>query len=128
MAAQSYRDLEVWKKAMDLVVAVYAVTEELPVQERYGLAGQMQRAAVSVPANIAEGYGRTHRGEYTYHLSVARGGLAELETLLAIAVRLKFASRQRVLEIWGQCQAVGKMLRKLFEVLQQGPKPKRAKS
>ncbi len=90
MAAKSYRYLEVWQKSMDLVEAVYRLTVEFPKAEKYGLASQMQRAAVSVPANIAEGYGRTHRGDYTHHLSIARGSFAELETLVTIAVRVRY--------------------------------------
>lgn len=112
---------------MDIVVAIYTVAEDFPAREKFGLTSQIQRAAVSVPANIAEGYARTHRGEYVHHLSIARGSLAEVETHLAIAVRLKFVSRETALEIWNQCQTVGKMLRKLIEVLQREPKGKKAK-
>jgi len=64
MALKTYRELEVWQKAMDLVVSVYRLSGELPATEKYGLASQLQRSAVSIPANIAEGYGRSHRGEY----------------------------------------------------------------
>jgi four helix bundle protein len=77
---ETYRELEVWKTAMDLVVAVYELSRKLPASERFGLASQMQRSAVSVPANIAEGYGRAHRKEYLNHLSIANGTLQELET------------------------------------------------
>lgn len=88
MALASYRELSVWQRSMDLTVAVYDVAKALPADERYGLGSQLKRAAVSVPANIAEGYGRTHRGGYLRHLSIARGSLSEVETLLAIAVRV----------------------------------------
>jgi four helix bundle protein len=87
MSLKSYRDLEVWQKAMDLVEEVYRIAERFPSQEKYGLTGQLQRAAVSIPANIAEGYGRMHRKEYLQHLSIAKGSLAEVETHLALAVR-----------------------------------------
>lgn len=115
---KSYRELEVWKKAMDMVVAVYEMTEEFPSVERYGLTSQIQRAAVSVPANIAEGYGRIHRGDYIHHLSIARGSLAELETHVTIAVRLNFVSRETALTIWNMTQEVGKMLSTMIRTLQ----------
>ena len=119
---KNYRELEVWKKAMDLVVAPYGLTAEFPAQERYGLASQMQRAAVSIPANIAEGYGRVHRGDYLHHLSIARGSLAELETHIALAVRLEFADRQKAASVWNMTQEVGKMLSSMIRTLQGKPK------
>lgn len=114
---KTYRDLEVWKKAMDLVVNAYGLAKTLPNEERYGLVSQIQRAAVSVPANIAEGYGRSHRGDYLRHLSVARGSLAELETLMTLAVRLEYLERERVLPTWEAMQEVGRMLTGLVKSL-----------
>jgi four helix bundle protein len=128
MALKTYRDLEVWKKAMDLVVDVYRLTEEFPPQEKYGLTSQIQRAAVSVPANIAEGYGRSHRKEYLHHLSIARGSLAELETHLTLAVRLGFLPRERVLDSWTLTQAVGKMLNRLIGALESKPPEPRTRN
>lgn len=90
MALRSFKELIVWQRAMQLVEEIYRLTAKLPRQERFGLKSQMQRAAVSVASNIAEGYGRNHRGEYIHHLSIARGSLQELDTQLEIAVRLKF--------------------------------------
>ena len=119
---KTYRELDVWKQAMDMVVAVYKFTADFPVQERYGLASQMQRAAVSVPANIAEGYGRLHRGDYVHHLSIARGSLAELETHITIAVRLDFIRREDAMPLWNTCQNVGKMLTKLIQSLKRQEK------
>jgi four helix bundle protein len=80
MRRNSYRDLEVWKKSMDLVVQCYEATRAFPASEQYGLTGQVQRAAVSVPANIAEGQAREHKKEFLHHLSIAHGSVAELET------------------------------------------------
>ncbi len=119
---RNYRELEVWKKAMDMVVAVYEMTSEFPAHERYGLTSQMQRAAVSIPANIAEGYGRVHRGDYLHHLSIARGPLAELETHITLAVRLNFATREKAAIIWSMTQEVGKMLSSMIRTLQGKPK------
>ena len=74
---KSYRDLLVWQKAMDLVEESYSVASQLPKTETFGLVSQIQRAAVSVPANIAEGHGRQHLGDYLHHLSIANGSLME---------------------------------------------------
>ena len=81
-AVRGFRDLRVWQAAMELVVEVYALTRGFPRSELYGLSNQMQRAAVSGPANIAEGHARHHPREYLNFLSVAEGSLAELETYL----------------------------------------------
>jgi hypothetical protein len=72
---KSYRDLLVWQKAVDLVTDCYGLTKQLPKTEIYGLTAQIQRAAVSIPANIAEGHGREHLGDYLHHLSIANGSL-----------------------------------------------------
>ncbi len=77
---KSYRDLRVWQAAMNLVEQVYRLTRAFPKQETYGLSSQMQRAAVSIPSNIAEGHTREHLKEYLHHLSIAQASLAELET------------------------------------------------
>lgn len=117
MAAQTYRDLDVWQKSMDLVVEVYRLTKQLPKEELFGLTNQTRRAVVSVPANIAEGYGRIHRKEYINHLSIARGSLMELETHLQIAVRLEYLDREQVKTAWVLAQDVGMMLHRLIRSL-----------
>jgi four helix bundle protein len=89
----SFRDLRVWQAGLGLAERVYAVTRAFPRSETYGLASQLQRAAVSVPSNIAEGHARQHTKEYLQHLSVALGSLAEIETQLEIAVRLGYLTR-----------------------------------
>ena len=119
MALKTYRDLAVWQRAVDLVVMVYELSKQVPSEERFGLIGQMQRSAVSIPANIAEGHSRTHRGDYVHHLSIARGSLAELETHVTIAVRLEYVDREEVMEVWSLCQEVGKMLNKLIASLKE---------
>ena len=85
---RAYRELIVWQKAMDLVPVVYRLTRQLPREELYELSSQIRRAVISVPANIAEGQGRQHPAEFAQHLSIARGSLAELYTLLLAAQRL----------------------------------------
>jgi four helix bundle protein len=90
-----YRSLKVWQRAMDLTLASYGVVARLPRVERYDLGSQIRRSAVSVPANIAEGYARDHLGEYLHHLAIAAGSLAELQTLLLITARLGYVDPER---------------------------------
>ena len=117
MPAKSYRDLDVWRRAMDLVEEIYRLTQQFPKEELYGLTSQIRRAAVSVPANIAEGYGRTHRKAYLNHLSIARGSLMEVETHVQIAVRLQFLHRDQALRAWSLLQDTGKMLNRMISAL-----------
>jgi len=117
MGLKSYRDLEVWQRAVDLVVAVYQLSKVFPPEERFGLVSQIQRATVSIPADIVEGYARMHRGDYLHHLSIAKGSLAELETHLTVSVRLHLIERGMVMEVWDIVQEVGKMLTKLIQSL-----------
>ncbi len=111
-----YRDLIVWQKSMILVEDIYRLTGNFPSVERFGLSSQIQRSAVSIPCNIAEGYGRGD-GNYRRHVMIARGSLMELETQLEIAVRLDFASRDAVKPVWLLAQEVGKMLTKLSQAI-----------
>ena len=87
-------DLVVWHRALDLVVESYRLARKLPGDERYGLVSQLRRAAVSVPANIAEGYGRGTVREFLRHLAISSGSLRELQTHIAVAVRLEYLTRQ----------------------------------
>lgn len=88
MAMQSYKELKVWQKAMNLVKEVYALTGRFPKDELYGLKSQMERAAVSIPSQIAEGYLRRHKKEYLHFLSIALGSAAELETQMLVCISL----------------------------------------
>lgn len=81
---ESYKDLIVWQKSVDLAGHVYDLTDQLPKTEQFGLSSQMQRAGISIPSNIAEGYDRNHRGEYHQFLGISYGSSAELETQLII--------------------------------------------
>ncbi|MBN1516174.1 four helix bundle protein [Candidatus Sumerlaeota bacterium] len=117
MALKSYRDLDVWKRSIELVVQIYSLTLLYPAEEKYGLISQTQRAAVSIPANIAEGYARVHRGDYLRHISFAKGSLAELETLLIVASKLSYVNKEQIKPIWDELQIIGRMLHKLEDSL-----------
>src|SRR4029079_17412187 len=90
----SFRDLDVWNVAMDLVVTTYGVVERLPASEQFALSAQMRRAVVSIPSNIAEGHSGGTDGRFLHHVRIARGSLAELETQLEAALRLHFVSAE----------------------------------
>ena len=110
MAVNSYRDLQVWQKATDLVVQSYRLAGLWPKSEMYGLVSQIQRSAVSIPANIAEGHGREHLGDYLHHLSVARGSLMELETHLLIAAKLAYLEESQLAPVLALTEELGRML------------------
>ncbi len=114
---QSYRDLRVWQKGMDLAEACYSITKEFPKEEMYGMTSQIRRAAASIPANISEGYGREYRAEYVQFLRIAQGSLKELETHLILSVRVKLTTSQAVNPILTECESLGKMLRSLIRSL-----------
>ncbi len=107
---RSYRDLKVWQRAMDLVEQSYRLAAMLPSHELYGLATQIRRAAVSVPANIAEGNGREHVGDYLHHVSIAHGSLMELETHFLIAIRLTYLQPDQIEPAFELTTEVGRML------------------
>jgi four helix bundle protein len=114
---QSYRDLLVWQKAMELVVAVYRVTETFPKSEGYGLSSQMRRAAVSIPSNIAEGHGLKPTPVYLCHLAIATGSLCELETQIEIANRPGYLPVKET-AVLAQASEIGRMLSGLRRSLQ----------
>jgi four helix bundle protein len=114
---KSYRDLSVWRKAMDLAVMTYRLVRNFPKCEEYGLTSQAQRAAASVPANIAEGHGRAQTKVYLQFISIARGSLAELETHLLLAERLEYVTETDIKTILQATDEVGRMLRGLQKSL-----------
>ena len=107
---ESYQDLVVWQKSMDLVVAAYRLVAALPSNERYELGAQIRRAAVSIPANIAEGFGRWHSKEFVHFLLIANGSLKELETHLLLAKRLDFFNSEQLNSPMALAQEIGRML------------------
>ncbi len=118
MAVQSFKDLIVWQKAMDLVVVVYQVTAVFPHDERFGLTIQIRRAAVSVPSNIAEGQGRGPGNDFIRYLNIAKGSLQEIDTQLILAVRLGFLTQEKYETISIQIVEVLKLLHGLIRSIQ----------
>lgn len=117
-SVRSYRDLRVWQEAMNLAAACYRITKPFPKEETYGMTAQIRRAAVSIPANISEGYGRRTRGEYIQFLYLAQGSLKELETHLLLSIRIELASEPTINPILQQCETVGKLLLSLIRALE----------
>ena len=114
----SYRDLLVWQKAMELVVETYRLSSRFPKEEQYGLTSQLRRASVSVPSNIAEGYGRASRKEYLQFLYVGQGSLKETETQIILAEMLGYSSKDAAELLLEKCEVVGKLLGGLIRALQ----------
>ena len=115
---QSYRDLEVWQLGVDVVELCYRLTRGFPREELYTLTSQIRRAATSVPANIAEGYGRSQTGDYVRHLRIAQGSLKELETHLLVAVRVKCTREDLIQPILRQCDVIGGKSYRLIDSVQ----------
>ncbi len=115
MAAQSFRDLVVWQRAMQLTVAIYRLTKDFPRDELYGLTSQTRRSAVSIPSNIAEGQGRLSVGEFKQFLGIARGSNFEVQTQLEIARSLRFGNSALIDEAEKLSHEIGKMIYALVE-------------
>jgi four helix bundle protein len=114
---QSFRDLEVWQRSMELIVAVYRLTKGFPRDEIFGLTAQLRRAAISIPSNIAEGQGRLNTREFRHFLSIARGSNSELQTQLEIARTVGLGDEKLVGEAEALSGRVGQMLVRLLSVL-----------
>jgi four helix bundle protein len=115
----TYRDLVVWKLGMNLAEDCYKATDAFPKSELYGLTSQLRRAAVSIPANIAEGHGRRSTKAYLNHVSIAIGSQAEFATCVELSARLGFLSQSDRLRIAGTCDTVGRLLYGLHRALKQ---------
>ena len=107
---ESFKDLVVWQRAIQLTIAVYELTSSFPPSEQFGLTNQLRRASVSVASNIAEGYGRSTTGEYLQFLGHARGSNYEVQTQLIISSELKFTSEQSQQLVVNLSDEVSKML------------------
>jgi len=112
MKTKTFRDLIVWQKGYSLVLEIYKITKTFPNTEQYGLAQQMRRAAVSIPSNIAEGYGRKHKPEYNQFLRHAYGSLLELQTQYLLSVDLGYTNKNTNIE--PLLDEVGAMLYRMF--------------
>ena len=108
--ANAFKDLIVWQRAIQLSVAVYALTDRFPESETFGLTNQLRRASVSIPSNIAEGYGRSTKGEYVLFLGHARGSVSEVQTQLVISRALGFGSEKLRKEAENLSEEVSRML------------------
>jgi four helix bundle protein len=117
MRSYSSERLVVWERAMELVVAAYAVSRCLPHDERFGLTSQLRRAVISVPANIAEGHARPHRRDFMRFVAIARASLREFDTHLLIAVRVGYLSAESVDDCARLSDEVGRMLTRLHATL-----------
>ncbi|MDD5085868.1 MAG: four helix bundle protein [Candidatus Omnitrophica bacterium] len=114
---RNFRDLDIWKKGMEIVKEVYETAKEFPKQELYGLADQTQRSAVSIPSNVAEGFNRFHNKEYKQFLYIALGSCAELETQIEIASELNYISSKRKVAILEKLDHESRMLTNLIKKL-----------
>jgi four helix bundle protein len=119
--ASSYRNLKVWQASIDLAEKIYIVTSVFPPTEIYGLTSQLRRASVSIPSNIAEGWGRRSRKEYGRFVRMALGSNDELHTQLVIASRLNFGDPVQLTEASLLSEQIGKMLNALYAYLQRPP-------
>jgi len=115
---QSFKDLSVWQRAVQLTIEIYKLTNGFPSSERFGLTNQLRRASVSVASNIAEGYGRSTKGEYLQFLGHARGSISEVETQLVIARALNFGAKDNLDLAESLCSEVGRLLRTMMRSLQ----------
>lgn len=112
-AIKSYRDLEVWKQAMDLVEQCYRLSERFPRSEEFGLRAQLRRSSISVPSNLAEGHGRSTTGDFVRHVSIAHGSLMELETQILIACRLHYLESVDTEALLERTEDISRMLSSL---------------
>ena len=115
----TYKDLIVWQKSMELVSDVYSISKTFPVEEKFGIVSQLNRAAVSIPSNIAEGWGRETSKNYSQFLRISRGSLMELETLIIISKNLGFIEKEKQELISNRIEEVGKILQGLIKGIQQ---------
>lgn len=121
---KTYRDLKAWQQGMDLVELCYKLSANFPADETYGLRSQVRRAAVSVPCNIAEGWGRDAAGEFDHALSFSGGSLREVETQLLIAIRFAYGDQKLIPVALEKCNVVGRLVYRLREVVQKRRKLK----
>ncbi len=119
MGIKDYRDLEIWKRGMDLVEAIYNLTLAMPKEEVYGLTAHLRKTAVSIPSNIAEGFARFYAKEFRQFLFVSLGSCAELNTQILIATRLKFLNPEKVAALSREIDVTSRMIMALIKKINQ---------
>jgi four helix bundle protein len=124
--ARTHRDLIVWKEGMNLLVEVYRIADRLPTRERYGLASQLRRAAVSIPTNVAEGFARRSRGDFARFLTIAEGSLRELQTLLEAVPLIGYVDPQAMQPAIDISHRVGFLTQRLRRSISGSPRAPRA--
>ncbi len=117
MDSNSFQKLVVWNKAIDLVTEIYKSTELLPSHEKYGITSQLQRAAVSIPSNIAEGHGRRSNGDFARFLTIGLGSCREVQTLIIICEKLGYLQHNP--ELSNSCEEIAKMLTSLIRKIRE---------
>jgi four helix bundle protein len=120
MSISSYRDLVVWQKAMTLAKAMYETTRCYPKDELYGLTSQIRRSAISIPSNIAEGWGRQSTGDYIHFLKIAQGSTTELDTEMILSMEVGFLPEETLDPILNNTSEIRKMLKSLIKTLSSG--------
>lgn len=118
MRTSDYKNLNVWNKSIDFVMDIYEFVQQLPAQERYGLADQLRRAVVSIPSNIAEGQSRNSDKDFIRFLNIANGSVAEVETQLIICYKLKYIDNNKFEGLSGKVNLLGAMLRSLINSIE----------
>jgi len=126
MAELRFKDLDVWKVSMDLVVKVYEITREFPKSEQFGLASQLQRAAVSIPSNIAEGSGRGTRKDFAHFLDQARGSLFEVISQLEISRSLNYGDSDKIKAIQLEYEILGMRINALIKTIKDSERIERS--
>ena len=116
---QTYRELLVWQKSMELVKCAYQISKFLPKEETYALSDQIRRAAISVPSNIAEGYGRGSNKDYAHFLFIAKGSINELDTQIRAAIMLDFVDEEKCQKVLSLCEECGRMLWAMIKKMQE---------
>ena len=115
---KNYRELKVWQKSYRLCLDLYRITKEFPKEERYGLTSQIRRAAVSIPSNIAEGYGRKTTADYLRFLYIAYGSICELETQLLLSNDLNYVNKENLKALRDDTEEAERMLKALIKSLE----------
>jgi four helix bundle protein len=114
----TYKELTVWQKAMSLAKEIYFITQSFPEVEKFGLTQQLKRAAISVPSNIAEGWGRNSTGHFIQFLNISKGSICEIETQLIIAMELNYTTQEKINSALNLLIEISKMIKSLIDTLE----------